>query len=446
MNLHAPGGSPAGETPRYALHCVDADGSDVTLFYAPHESTLVDAQGVSLLSDAEPADFRTAVAVSHRAPGRKSAAPATLKIQLGMRCNYHCSYCNQASEVDAAAVTRTVDADDFLGGLDGWLQGAPGRIEFWGGEPLLYFAKLRRLVPALRARFPQAEMALVSNGSLMDGEILDFIEAHDLFVAISHDGPGQHLRGPDPFDDPLRAHWLREFWRRRGGARRRASFNFVLTPATADIPATRKWLADRIADPGLLVDMEGVVTVYDDRALAGPGQWSEADYARLRSGVEAAFANGEAFQVRDLASRARDFVASLRHRRPSSALGQKCGMDEPDQLAVDLKGNVMTCQNTGAEGRHRLGNVAALADVKLDTATHWSHRESCRHCPVLQLCKGSCMYLHDAHFAQSCENEYRFNLAVLGAVLHQLTGLRLQTVTGDIRRPHARRTIPLLPA
>jgi uncharacterized protein len=425
---------------------VDADGAGVALFYAPHESTLVDAQGAPLLADVEPADFREAAAVSPRSPGRKSPAPATLKIQLGMRCNYHCSYCNQASELEAGTVTRTADADDFLAGLAGWLEDEPRRIEFWGGEPLLYFAKLRRLVPALRARFPQAELALVSNGSLMDEEILAFIEAHDLFVAISHDGPGQHLRGPDPFDDPLRAHWLREFWRRRGGARRRAAFNFVLTPATADIPATRQWLADRIGDAALRVDLEGVVTVYDDRALAGAGRWSEADYARMRAGVDAAFASGEAFEIRDLAARARDFIRSLRHRRPSSALGQKCGMDEPDQLAVDLRGNVMTCQNTGAEGRHRLGSVAALAEVKLDTATHWSHRESCTHCPVLQLCKGSCMYLHDAHFAQSCENEYRFNLAVLGAVLQHVTGLRLQSVTGDIRRPQARRTIPLVPA
>lgn len=436
----------AAGAPRYLLHCVDAQGSPVALLYSPHESTLVDPRGAHLLRDAEPQPFRIAPRVSRASPGRKSPAPATLKIQLGMRCNYHCSYCNQASEVDAGTVTRTADADDFLAGLDGWLEGAPARIEFWGGEPLLYFAKLRRLVPALRARFPQAELAMVSNGSLLNEEILDFIEAHDLFVAISHDGPGQHLRGPDPFDDPLRAHWLREFWRRRGGARRRAAFNFVLTPATADIPATRRWLADRIGDPALRVDLEGVVTVYDDRTLAGPGHWSEADYARMRAGVDAAFGSGEAFEIRDLALRARDFIHSLRHRRPSSALGQKCGMDAPDQLAVDLHGNVMTCQNTGAEGHHRLGSVAAMAEVKLDTATHWSDRESCTHCPVLQLCKGSCMYLHDAHFAQSCDNEYRFNLAVLGAVLHHVTGLRLQSVTGDIRRPQARRTIPLVPA
>jgi uncharacterized protein len=443
VTLSATAGAGAGVSPRYTLHCVDQEGTQVTLLYSPHESTLTDSAGAPFLSDSAPAAFRTAPRVAPDTPGHKSAAPHTLKIQLGMRCNYQCSYCNQAAEIDAGAVTRTADAEAFLERLDGWLHGAPSRIEFWGGEPFLYFAKLQRLVPALRARFPEAELSLVTNGSLLDESILAFIEEHDLFVAVSHDGPGQHLRGPDPFEDPRRAHWLQEFWRRRGGARKRAAFNFVLTPANADIGATRRWLAERVGDPDLLVDLEGVIAVYDERTLAGPGRWTEADYAHLRAGMEAAFASGEAFLVRDIASRARDFIASLRDRRPSSALGQKCGMDEPDRLAVDLKGNVMTCQNTGAEGRHRIGHVEALDDVKLDTATHWSHRETCTHCPVLQLCRGSCMYLQGELFAQSCENEYRFNLAVLAGVLHRLTGLTLQSIGGDIRRPKARRTIPL---
>jgi hypothetical protein len=54
------------------------------------------------------------------------------------------------------------------------------------------------------------------------------------------------------------------------------------------------------------------------------------------------------------------------------------------------------------------------------------------------------MYLHDDLFAQSCENEYQFNMALLGAVLNRLTGLTLKSVSGDIRRPRSRRVIPLV--
>lgn len=441
-----PSGAFGASSPSYILHCTDAQGKEVRLTYSPHESTLCDEAGTPLLSDCVPAEHQDAFAVSPASPGWKSAAPITLKIQLGMRCNYSCSYCNQTSEVGSATVTKTVDAEDFLEGLDQWLEGAPQRIEFWGGEPFLYFAKLKRLLPTLRERCPSANFTIVTNGSLLDEEILALIEQFDIFISVSHDGPGQHLRGPDPFDDPVRAHWLRELWRRRGGENGRVAFNFVLTPGNADVQATRRWLAERIGDDNLLVDTEGIVSVYDEDTLHGSGRWEQEDFALLAHSIRNGFANGNALKVRDLTRRAQDFVESLRTRRPSSALGQKCGMDRPDQLAVDLKGNVMTCQNTGAEGEHRLGHVSAMEEVKLDTATHWSHRESCRHCPVLQLCKGSCMYLHGELFAQSCENEYHFNLAILGGVLQRLTGLQLQSISGDIRRPKPRRVIRLATA
>ena len=38
--------------------------------------------------------------------------------------------------------------------IDGWIADAPEKIELWGGEPFLYWAKIKRLIPALAARFP----------------------------------------------------------------------------------------------------------------------------------------------------------------------------------------------------------------------------------------------------------------------------------------------------
>ncbi|HSW17532.1 MAG TPA: radical SAM protein [Ramlibacter sp.] len=413
----------------------------------PHTSELTDASGEPLLRDIEPYAFEAVEPVSPANPGWKSRRVHTLKIQLGMACNYSCSYCNQASHVSDASLTRTAQADDFLAALPDWLEGAPERIEFWGGEPLLYFAKLQRLAPALRERFPAAVLSMVTNGSLLDAETIAFIERWDVHVAVSHDGPGQHLRGPDPFDDPQRAHWLRALWQLRGtAARQRVSFNVVLTPANADIAATRAWLAERVGDPALVLDTEGVVSVYDDTTLQGAGRWSPDDYDTLRRSIVNGFETGEALRYISIQAKARDFIHALQRRRPLSALGQKCGMDEADRLAVDLQGQVMTCQNTGAKGAHHLGNVRQMDEVQLNTATHLRGRECCNHCPVVQLCKGSCMYLEGEHFAQSCENEYHYNGAILEGVIRSVTGLRLERITGDIRRPASRRRIPIAPA
>lgn len=431
--------------PDYTLACRTSAGDTVRLMYRPHASELVDAEGVPLIADAAPSAFDAVEQVSPAAPGWKTRAVRTLKIQLGLRCNHACSYCNQASAVADEVPTRTADAQAFLDGLGQWLEGAPRRIEFWGGEPLLYFAKLRRLVPALRERFPDAVFTMVSNGSLLDAEVLAFLETWDLRVAISHDGPGQHLRSPDPFVDPVRAHWLRELWRRRGRGRGRVHFHVVLTPANADLATTRAWFVDKLGDPEVAVDTEGVVGIYDEAALPAAG-WSEADYRRLHEGIVTAFETGDILHWRSLREKAQDFVRSLQRGRPAHALGQKCDMDAPDQLAVDLHGHVLTCQNTAARGRHRIGHVERMEEVRLDTATHWSHRECCTHCPVVQLCRGGCMFLEGLPFARTCENEYRFNLAILAGVLRSVTGLRLEDVQGDVRRPVARRTILLAQA
>ncbi|MDB5913735.1 MAG: hypothetical protein JWP22_2410, partial [Ramlibacter sp.] len=312
--------------PLYTLECEGLDGNPVELFYRPHVSELTDGEGSPLLSDVVPFAFEPVDRVSPASPGWKTREVGTLKIQLGLRCNYSCTYCNQSSAVVDATVTRTADASTFLDSIGSWLQGAPGRIEFWGGEPLLYFAKLKRLIPALADRFPGAVLFLITNGSLLDEEILAFIERWDIQVAVSHDGPGQHLRGPDPFDDPQRAHWLRELWRRRGGGQRlRVSFNVVLTPANADIRATRAWLAAKVGVAHVVLDTEGAVSVYDDGALNGPGTWSSTAYDSLREGIVEGFQTGEALEFLSIRRKAQDFVHSLQRRRPAGAVGQKCG-------------------------------------------------------------------------------------------------------------------------
>jgi uncharacterized protein len=122
-----------------------------------------------------------------------------------------------------------------------------------------------------------------------------------------------------------------------------------------------------------------------------------------------------------LGERIDEFYASIQRRRPIEALGQKCGMDSPDDLVVDLRGNVVTCQNTGAKGVHKIGHVADFDAIALDTATHFAFRDECMTCPVVQLCKESCMFLEGDFFKQSCTNEFAFNMGIMMAAVWHLT-------------------------
>lgn len=431
----------------FTLRCATATGQPVDLRYDPRTSELLDADGDAVFEAQPPAvAHEAAFAVAPWAPARKVATPHTLKIQLGLGCNYRCSYCSQAGEVGSAAATSTRDAAAFLDGLDRWLERPPERIEFWGGEPLVYMAKLRVLVPELDRRFPDARFSMVSNGSLLDDEAIELIDRYDVDFSLSHDGPGQAHRGDDPFEDPRRLQAIRRLWALRK-ASRRMTFNVVLTPGNTDPRRIHAWFVERVGDPEVVVAFEGVVASYDEQTRDGVGRFDDTAFAELREQLARSLQDGDGFDNPTLRDKARDLVTSLTTRRPASTLGQKCGMDRDDQLAVDLHGNVLTCQNTGGTGPHRIGSVDRLADARLDTATHWSHRRSCTRCPVLQLCKGSCMYLHGDDFARSCDNEYHYNLGVFDGVLRRALGLRLLSVDADVAAPlppqRGRRTIAL---
>ena len=115
------------------------------------------------------------------------------------------------------------------------------------------------------------------------------------------------------------------------------------------------------------------------------------------------------------------------------SLGQKCGLDRNDTMAVDLKGNVYTCQNTADDG-HRIGHVDALDDVRLTTATHWSLRDECKRCPVVQLCKWACMYLEGEYWNRACDNSFTYNIALLTGALWMITGKVATAIDGPMRR------------
>jgi uncharacterized protein len=103
-------------------------------------------------------------------------------------------------------------------------------------------------------------------------------------------------------------------------------------------------------------------------------------------------------------------------------------MDDEHVLAVDLRGNVMTCQNvssleTGKNGESHLGgNLDDYDNVAIKTSTHWSKREECPKCPVLHLCKGACMFLDKKFWDISCANAYSDNVALFALAIQAMTG------------------------
>ncbi|QCI65527.1 radical SAM/SPASM domain-containing protein [Phreatobacter stygius] len=432
----------------FSIHAMDKAGRQRTFGYDQHTSRLTDERGDLVVQPGSPIHTMSGVSppgawpvplgpLTPDEPGRKSAAPRRLKIQLGLGCNYGCSYCLQGQQKGTAEKTSTRDAEIFLAQLDRWLDPSSlTRIEFWGGEPLLYWHKIEVLAPALRARFPQAEFGTVTNGSregdkpLMTRERLDRMREWGFHFAISHDGPGQGIRGPDPLDDPE----VLDLWRYAADTfGHRLSINAVLTPVSSDPVAVTTWLRKRLDRPELVVSFEGVVHEYNEGDPTS--RFSPAQLAELTSRVVDGVMTGALTKVPAFQRKVRDCMNSILRQRPSSVLGQKCGMDREDQLAVDLLGNVGTCQNVSTKGPHRIGHVMAMDKVRLNTSWRWSARKECPTCPVLQLCQGACMYQTGDGWVSSCNAEFAYNMAFLIVAVQLLTGTRVVSLDGPALRP-----------
>jgi uncharacterized protein len=107
-------------------------------------------------------------------------------------CNLQCRYCFQDDGYhgqEKTAVTRQV-VDDFIAFAK---RHTVRHVELFGGEPLLYKDMLLYTVKALRERLPQTSVGLVTNGTLLDEDIMAMLEAEPVNVLLSLDGrPERH--------------------------------------------------------------------------------------------------------------------------------------------------------------------------------------------------------------------------------------------------------------
>jgi uncharacterized protein len=365
--------------------------------------------------------------ISVNTPGSKSDIKL-LKIQMGLSCNYSCEYCSQRF-VPNIDHSNTKLMDRFIDNMDNWLEIPPEKIEFWGGEPFVYWKIMKPLAERLRKKYPKTRFSVITNGSLITEEIIDWLYYMGFSMAVSHDGPGQNVRGPDPFEDPVQRKILFKLFNRflpEG----RISINSMVHRENMDRANIQKFFEDLFnlnPQDNFTIGEGGFIDVYDEGGKKNVPQGDE-EHVGHRMTTLLAIRNNDIGRFAIVKQRVQEWLNSWGNYRSADTLGQKCGMDEKGALAVDLQGNVLTCQNVTAVSKapngksHRIGHVNQLANVKLNTSTHWKFRDDCSKCPLLQVCKGSCMFLEGEYFKLSCDAAYSDHLPFFAIALEAATG------------------------
>ena len=109
------------------------------------------------------------------------------EVLLGFNCNFNCEYCGQKDYVDVVPSASPKDVLQFVEKIKSLNIPAPGRVAFWGGEPLVYWKVLEVLIPALRELWPTSYSNIITNGSLLTKEKIDFLKKYQIAMTVSYD-------------------------------------------------------------------------------------------------------------------------------------------------------------------------------------------------------------------------------------------------------------------
>lgn len=424
----------------FYIHAEHYETSEKRIFIYDNEfSTLTNQDktpvDLSMFSDYKETGYTRSKQFSQTSPIGKSSTPHKLKIQLGTKCNYTCEYCSQAAHVDNSIDFTPKNIDSFMEKLRHLNLSDVKTIEFWGGEPFVYWKTIKPLTIKLKEKYPHVGFLIITNGSMFNQEINDFLEEYDFAVGISHDGPGQFQRGPDPFDNPEQMKWIKDLYARRS-PKGKISFNAILTAKNNSRLKIYEFFKERFGEnvrmgEGYMLYVthnEGVEhSMYDYQDMIAYRRQSYNEMPlldRSKVGIVDSFVSG--------------FIKSIVSERSYYTVGQRCGMDREGHLAVDMLGNVITCQNVSGASKsfngesHTIGNIENIQDVKLNTGTHWSLRKECPECPVVQMCGGMCFLNQGEYWERSCDNSYNDIMPFFMYAFEILTGYIPYYIDGNI--------------
>ena len=302
-----------------------------------------------------------------------------INILIGNACDMHCSYCLQTG-TDVPA-NRPADVNVFSKLLASKLAGnLPRRISIWGGEPMVYWPRVRLLLDSLTAVgiCPTQGFFITTNGRKMTDEYVAYANSHPIWTTVSsHDWnftteQWDRIARLERFSVSAIIHRQNKtFWdlrRRFYEFEDRYGFKprFYLHFLRANDGCSPEFYMSR-ADVDRLCRhlLDDVVT------LARMGD----DWARWQCAQ----------------------LLSERRRERQKGSGEKCVRD--DRLTVDLHGNIYACHHN-FDASNICGNLSGkFIPIRTDadvTPRRFSSSEACRQCEIFDECHGGC-YLSNTH-------------------------------------------------
>lgn len=101
-------------------------------------------------------------------------------VNITNKCNLSCSYCYRGN-----LITETINVDNIILFLNKFPVKKEITILFQGGEPLVEFSKIKKIIDELGNRF---RYAIQTNGVLLSDEIVQYCKENNVRISVSIDG------------------------------------------------------------------------------------------------------------------------------------------------------------------------------------------------------------------------------------------------------------------
>ena len=269
-------------------------------------------------------------------------------------CNFSCSYCFAKAKSCANVIGWNVIQKTLIQIKNSGLLKDKFRIEFTGGEVLLFFDKFKEIILNLNKLKNEMnlefEVVIQTNASLVTKEIASFLKYHNILVGVSLDGSRKYnmkrmyRNNTETFDDIVSG--IEKLKQEQLGV----SVISVISESTQymDSFSTIKELGINQSRMNIIRNMGNAI----DNNLP----INEIDYDELgREYIE--FAKRVIFEEKDyfLEANLDVLLLSLVQEFPFMCHKRRCGAGK-NQIYIDINGDYYLCQEWKSVGAEKVGN------------------------------------------------------------------------------------------
>ena len=344
------------------------------------------------------------------------------EVLLGFNCNFNCEYCGQIPYRDKIPSGNPSEVPAFINMLKELKIEAPNRFSFWGGEPLVYWKTLEVLLPAMKELWPDSTCNLITNGSLLTKDKIDFFKKYNVGLTVSYDCCEETARSTNIGRDPKIVECLKYAYEQLGDA---LAIWVTITPGNTDFKRIENHLDSLIGK---------VRIIYNPlKCISQNGMYTPEEEKNIEQKMFDIVNSGDPrFNFGTVDYHIQMLIHRLLSHAPLERATSHCQFPYSHGILASLDGSVWNCQVRP----EKIGTLYDIPQGKVSATglNDWTNYEYCYKCPYIHNCGGSCHSLPKERHLLVCQNFRPWYLGILRGVFARLFGVYVESIEHDLPR------------